>query len=92
MRLPLGGQDCTGRCRFSLRIPPARQPGAGWRDFLCLGQFATYREVLRGRGETGRRIGLKSLSAHGETHGAELLKVGETFTGDPEPSPHRGKV
>ena len=40
-----------------------------------------------GRGETGRRIGLKLLSALGETRGAELLKVGETLTGNPEPSP-----
>jgi len=48
---------------------------------------------LCGRGETGRRIGLKPLSALGETPGAELLKVGETFTGNPEPSPSpEGKV
>ena len=44
-----------------------------------------------GRGGTGRRIGLKPLSALGETSGAELLKVGETFTGNPEPSPRQGE-
>ena len=44
-----------------------------------------------GRGGTGRRIGLKPLSALGETSGAELLKVGETFTGNPEPSPRPGE-
>jgi hypothetical protein len=44
-----------------------------------------------GRGGIGRRIGLKPLSALGETQGAELLKVGETFTGNPEPSPRQGE-
>ena len=31
------------------------------------------------------------MSALGETPGAELLKVGETFTGNPEPSPRQGE-
>jgi len=35
----------------------------------------------------GRRSGLKRLSAHRETDGVELLKVGETLNGNPEPSP-----
>ena len=30
---------------------------------------------------------LNNLSAHRETGGVELLKVGETFNGNPEPSP-----
>ena len=49
---------------------------------------------MRGRGEIGRRIGLKDrLSAPGETQDAELLKFGETFAGNPEPSPKPvGKV
>lgn len=46
---------------------------------------------LCGRGETDRRIGLKPLCALGETPGAELLKVGKTFTGNPEPSPRQGE-
>jgi hypothetical protein len=33
-----------------------------------------------------------NLSARRETDDAELLKVGETFTGNPEPSPDFGKV
>jgi hypothetical protein len=38
-----------------------------------------------GRGEIGRRIGLKrDLSAPGETQDAELLKFGETFIGKPQ--------
>jgi integrase len=41
------------------------------------GSVASVAEV-RGRGEIGRRKGLKSLSALGETQDAELLKVGET--------------
>ena len=42
----------------------------------------------RGRGETGRRNGLGGdLSAPGETPDAELPKLGETLTGNPEPSP-----
>ena len=31
-------------------------------------------------------VGLERLSARGETRDVELLKVGETFAGDPEPS------
>jgi len=35
----------------------------------------------------GRRSGLEEcLSAHRETGGVELLKVGETCNGNPEPS------
>jgi len=40
----------------------------------------------RGRGEIGRHSGLKALSARRETDGVELLKVGETLNGNPEPS------
>jgi len=49
--------------------------------------------ISRGRGEIGRHSGLKELSARQETGGVELLKVGETLTGNPEPSPNIfGKV
>ena len=44
-----------------------------------------------GRGEIGRHSGLKELSARWETYGAELLKVGETLNGNPEPSPELGE-
>ncbi len=47
---------------------------------------------VRGRGEIGRRNGLKQLSAQRETGGVELLKVGETLNGNPEPSPVREGV
>jgi len=44
--------------------------------------------VSCGRGEIGRRSGLKrKLSARRETGGVELPKVGETLNGNPEPSP-----
>ncbi|MBI1308960.1 MAG: hypothetical protein GC129_03735 [Proteobacteria bacterium] len=51
-------------------------------------------KVIRGLSRAwrnGRRIGLKRLSAPGETRGVELPKFGETFTGNPEPSPVRGR-
>ena len=56
----------------------------GWR---LPASCATSRP-LRGRGETGRRNGLRrnDLSALGETPDVEPLKFGEPFTGDPEPS------
>ena len=42
---------------------------------------------LCGRGEMAYAPDLSAnLSARRETGDAELLKVGETFTGDPEPS------
>ena len=40
----------------------------------------------------GRRTGLdRKVSASGETQGVELPKFGETFTGNPEPSPVTGR-
>ena len=39
----------------------------------------------------GRRTGLSGLSAPRETAGVELPKFGETFTGNPEPSPAMGR-
>ena len=39
----------------------------------------------------GRRTGLKPLSAQREIAGVELPKFGETFTGNPEPSPEWGR-
>jgi hypothetical protein len=45
-------------------------------------------ERPRGRGEIGRRSGLKeNLSARRETGDVELPKFGEPCNGDPEPSP-----
>ncbi len=42
--------------------------------------LAIQRAPRCGRGEIGRRNGLEvASSAHGETHGAELLKFGEPF-------------
>ena len=43
--------------------------------------------ISRGRGEMADAADLNNLSAHRETGGVELLKVGETFNGNPEPSP-----
>ena len=39
----------------------------------------------------GRRTGLKPLSAQQEIAGVELPKFGETFAGNPEPSPKWGR-
>ncbi len=45
---------------------------------------------LCGRGGIGRRNGLRpDMSAFGETRGVELLKFGEAFAGNPEPSRRR---
>ena len=45
-----------------------------------------------GRGEMVDATDLSEfLSARGETRDAELLKVGETFDGNPEPSPETGR-
>ena len=43
--------------------------------------------ISRGRGEMADAADLSNLSAHRETGGVELLKVGETCNGNPEPSP-----
>lgn len=40
---------------------------------------------------SGRRNGLRRFSALGETQDVELLKFGETLTGNPEPSSKTGK-
>ena len=59
------------------------------------GRFAPCYHLRRSlRGGIGRRNRLKrsGMSAPVETPGVELLKFGESFTADPEPSPRSGKV
>jgi len=68
--------------------PPATQLECTLRDR----SFAAYCHSNKlapscGRGGTGRRNGLERLSARRETGGVELPKLGETFKGNPEPSP-----
>lgn len=63
-------------------------------DRLRIGDVPYPRYKRRGvrAWRNGRRTGLKrTLSARRETADVELLKFGETFTGNPEPSPAMGR-
>jgi hypothetical protein len=80
----------TGWTAINLR---KRRNGQIRLPLISFGDAARFRYKRIGvrAWRNGRRTGLKSLSAQQEIAGVELPKFGETFAGNPEPSPKSGR-